>query len=102
MKTFPRLALLALASPLAALAALAPVHQNPKDLAVLVGFAHQHPQVMARLRAIDLEHLQVRFGEDCVAQFARAPAPQQPGPASPLAFKDANCPVGPAQAHRGP
>ena len=102
MKTLPRLALLALASPLAALAALAPVHQNAKDLAVLVAFAHQHPQVMARLHAIDLEHLQVRFGEDCVAQFARAPAPQRPGPASALTFKRANCPVGPAQADRRP
>ncbi len=78
------------------LAALAPLYQNPKDLAVMLAFVQQHPQVMQSLRSIDLENQVVHFGDGCKAQFGRAAAPAMPGPAPALVFKSASCPVGPA------
>jgi len=90
------------ALPLSALAALAPVHQNRHDLAVLVEFVQQHPEVLQSLRSIDLQQQVVHFGRDCVARFGRATvAEPRPGGAPALAFTSATCPVGPAEGVRG-
>lgn len=82
----------------AAQAALAPQYQNPKDLAVMVDFVHAHPQVMAQLRSIDLEHFTVHYGWDkeCRAVFGREKQEHPPGwvgPQAPLVFISATCPV---------
>lgn len=94
MKTCPALLLSLTCGP--ALAALAPIYQNPKDLGVMVAFVHEHPQVMQSLRAIDLERKLVHFGDGCTVQFGRVAAPAIPGPAPALEFKSASCPIGPA------
>jgi hypothetical protein len=83
--------------PCVATAALAPVHQNPKDLSVMVAFVLSHTAVVQSLRTIDFENRTVHFGKDCVAKFGRTEAPTRPGPAAPLEFKSSNCPVGQAK-----
>lgn len=80
-----------------AVAALPPVHQNPKDLAVMVSFVQRHPVMMQSLRIIDLEKKIVLFGGNCEARFGRVSAPLMPGPAPALEYKSSNCPVGPEQ-----
>lgn len=89
------------AIPAGASAALAPVYQNPKDVAVMVAFAQAHPVVMQSLRSIDLEHRVIHFGKDCVARFARVAASPMPGPAPALAFASSNCPVDREEAPSG-
>ena len=96
MKPFLTL-LCATTLPLSAFAALAPVHQNPRDLAVLVEFAQQHRTVMESLRSIDLQHKAVHFGQDCVARFGRVAGPPIPGATPALQFMSATCPVGPRE-----
>jgi hypothetical protein len=89
----PTLLLVALL-PCVAIAALAPVHQNPKDLSAMVAFVLSHAAVIQSLRTIDFENRTVHFGKDCVAKFGRAEGAIRPGPAAPLEFKSSNCPVG--------
>ena len=96
MRRFPLL-LTAATTAGCALAALPPVHQNPKDLAVMVSFVQRHPLVMQSLRIIDLEKKVVLFGGNCEARFDRVSAPLMPGPAPALEYKSSNCPIGPAQ-----
>ena len=83
-----------------AFAALAPIYQNPWDLAVMVEFVKQRPLVMESLRSIDFENKAVHYGrdgKDCKAQFGRKPAPPGPptaGPVTALEFVSSNCPIG--------
>lgn len=83
--------------PLPALAALAPVHQNPKDLNVMVAFVLKHPDVVQSLRSIDFQSRTVHYGQGCIARFGRVAAPSVPGPAPALEFKSSTCPLGPSQ-----
>ena len=87
--------------PLLADAALAPEHQNPKDLAVMIAFAQKHMVVMRGLRSINLETSTVHFGDNCIAQFGRVTESTIPGPAPALEFKSSNCPVGITQRAPG-
>lgn len=80
----------------AANAALPPQYQNMKDLDVMVQFVRAHPSVAAELNSIDLGKYRIHFGNDCTAVFGRASTIKPPGwvgPADPLEFQDANCPV---------
>ena len=91
MKTFLALALLL---PFAAEAALPPRYQNLDDLRALVAFVEGHPVVAESLRAIDLEHRTIHFGDGCRALFKRQPIEEpKPGPAGPLLFDRGTCPV---------
>lgn len=78
-------------------AALAPIHQNPKDLAVMIAFVQQHPAVMQSLKSIHLDTFSVRFGNECVARFGRVSASTIPGPAPQLEYKSSNCALSNAQ-----
>ena len=81
---------------LPASAALPPQYQNRRDLEVMLEFIQTHPRVEAGLNAIDLDTYTVRFGRDCIARFVREASPKPPGwvgPADPLAFDSATCPV---------
>lgn len=80
--------------PLAAQAALPPMYQNNKDLDVLVDWVKSHHRVVESLKMIDFQTLTVHFDEDCIAYFKREPVKNQmPGPAPPLRFDHATCPV---------
>ena len=75
-------------------AALPPLYQNNKDFDVMVDWVRAHPQVMESLRRIDFETYTVHFGRDCEAIFTREPQKDAvPGPAPPLRFDNATCPV---------
>ena len=79
-----------------ALAALPPQYQNRRDLEVMLDFIRAHPRVESDLNAIDLDDYTVRFGRDCIARFVREASPKPPGwvgPADPLVFDSATCPV---------
>jgi hypothetical protein len=81
---------------LPASAALPPQYQNRRDLEVMLDFIQTHPRVEAGLNAIDLDDYTVRFGRDCIARFVRETSPKPPGwvgPADPLVFDSATCPV---------
>lgn len=81
---------------LPASAALPPQYQNRRDLEVMLEFIRAHPRVEAGLNAIDLDAYTVRFGGDCIARFVRESSPKPPGwvgPADPLAFASATCPL---------
>lgn len=74
--------------------ALPPRYQNLKDLAVMVNFIKEHPQVAGSLKSIDLTTNTVFFAKDCEAQFGRKKAERRgPGPATTLEFKRANCEI---------
>lgn len=75
-------------------AVLPPRYENAKKLGVMVQFVREHPQVMAQLRSIDLDSDQVRYGNDCIAEFGHTAASQSPGPLPPLVFLRSNCSVG--------
>ncbi len=79
-----------------AAAALPPRYQNIKDLDVMVDFIKAHPKVASGLRSIDMVEYTVYFGSGCKAVFGRKTTPKPPGwagPADPLEFKKATCPV---------
>ena len=81
---------------LPASAALPPQYQNRRDLQVMLDFVRTHPRVESGLNAIDLDDYTVRLGDDCIARFKREVSPKPPGwvgPADPLAFASATCPV---------
>ena len=81
---------------LPACAALPPQYQNRRDLEVMLDFIQTHPRVEAGLNAIDLDTYTVRFAGDCIARFKREVSPKPAGwvgPADPLAFDSASCPV---------
>lgn len=80
-------------------AALPPRAQNWRDLQVMNTFISQHDHVAATLKKIDLTKFEIHFGErnkDCRALFGRKKITRPPGfkgPAAPLEFKSATCPV---------
>ncbi len=81
---------------LPAFAALPPHYQNRRDLEVMLEFIQAHPRVESSLNLIDLDTYTVRFGRDCTARFVREETPKPPGwvgPADPLVFASATCPV---------
>lgn len=80
----------------ASLAALPPRAQNAKDLDVMVAFIKSHERVMATLDAIDLRSYTIHYQGECQATFGRKLSIRPPGwvgPAAPLEFKHATCPV---------
>ena len=94
MKRF--LASFALMLALPASAALPPQYQNRRDLEVMIDFIRMHPRVESDLNAIDLDAYTLRYGRDCIARFVREASPKPPGwvgPADPLVFDSATCPV---------
>ncbi len=78
------------------IAALPPAYQNEKDLEVMMNYIRQHPTVASTLTSLDLLKYTIYFGDDCEVVFHRK-VPNKPsdweGPAGPLEFKSANCPV---------
>jgi len=77
-----------------AFAALPPQYQNAEDLDVMVEYVKQHSAVAAAIKSIDMQNFVIHFGAACTVQFARAATQYSgPGPAEPLEFKSANCPV---------
>jgi len=86
-------AAMTMASPMA-IAALAPLYQNDKDLSLLVDFVRSHAVVLESLRSIDLERRQIHFGTHCVARFERPRNPSMmPGPAPALRYIGSTCPI---------
>jgi len=83
--------------PCAASAALAPNHQNIRDLEVMLQFLRQHAYVAATVTSLDVRRHVVHYGKDCLAVFEREPRdaskPPMPGPQPPLVFKASNCPL---------
>jgi hypothetical protein len=93
MRTILAAAAMAMASPMA-IAALAPIYQNDKDLTLLVDFVRSHPVVLQSLRSIDLERRQIHFSANCVARFERPRNPtMMPGPAPALRYIGSTCPI---------
>lgn len=79
-----------------AFAALPPQFEMARDLDAMVGYAKQHPKVIASLRTLDLQGKVILFGDDCRVEFARQVVQRPPGwagPIAPLVFKSASCPV---------
>lgn len=77
-------------------AALPPQVQEKKDLAIMQAFIDKHKNVSSTLRHIDIKSHKVYYAEGCVAIFKRASVVHPPrwvGPASPLIFKKATCPI---------
>ncbi len=77
-------------------AALPPAVQDDKDLSVMQTFIQNHPKVSSTLRSINLEEKKVYFSKNCVAIFTRKFSFHLPGwvgPASPLIFDSATCPI---------
>jgi len=72
-------------------AALPPRYQNSKDLAVMVNWLEENPNVLAQLKVIDFENKKIHFGvfsaDECHAAFTREVV-ERPfawfGPAEPL------------------
>lgn len=79
-----------------AIAALAPEHQNGRDLDALVAFIKSQPRVAGTLKRIDLESQAIHFDTHCKAEFRRQPVDRAPGwvgPQAPLVFHRSNCPT---------
>jgi len=77
-------------------AALPPQYQNRNDLEVMLEFIRAHPRVEAGLDAIDLSNYTIRYQGTCTARFERERIPKPRGwvgPADPLVFASADCPV---------
>ena len=78
-------------------AALAPHHQNLRDLETLLQFLRQHPQVAASVTRLDLREGVIVWGADCRVVFRRQPRPEttppMPGPQPPLVFASSTCPL---------
>ena len=79
-------------------AALPPVYQNAKDLAVMVNYLEENPGVMAQLQVIDFKNKKIHFGvfsaDECTVAFTRE-VQERPfgwvGPAAPLVHSYTLC-----------
>jgi len=79
-------------------AALPPVYQNAKDLAVMVNFIENNEGVMEQLKVIDFENKKIHFGvfsaDECHVAFKRE-VQERPfgwvGPAGPLVHDYTMC-----------
>jgi hypothetical protein len=77
-------------------AALPPEYQNQNDLDFMVEYVRNHPVVAAKLKAICLKNYTIYFGDYCKVVFGRQEIDHPEdwmGPANPLEFKSATCPV---------
>ncbi|NDY92860.1 hypothetical protein [Ideonella livida] len=78
-------------------AALPPDVQNIKDAEALLQWVRERPWVAAQLTRLDVREARVHWGASCTATFERQRPqdrlPPMPGPAAPLVFKAANCPL---------
>jgi hypothetical protein len=90
------LSLLLLAPIKPLIAALPPEYQNEKDLEVMMKFIRQHTAVASTLTSINLSKYTIHFDDSCEVVFHRNTLNKPrdwEGPAGPLEFKSATCPI---------
>lgn len=91
------LTLIYLLNSVSANAALPPVYQNAKDLAVMVRFVEENPDVMEGLKTIDFENYRIKYESytgECTAVFTRENVERTPGwvgPADALIHEITHC-----------